>query len=152
MRDWARSLRAASFRGVSFWVLSDDLSGGKRLALHEYAGGRVTLIEEMGLSTSSIDVTGYLIGDDSDSRSRAFVSACLSAGPGRLTLPLDGGMMAYVENFRRMRDKDRAGYIAFDFRAVPVSNTAGASLSAGDVISVFVSGLPLAVPGFGGIF
>ncbi|MGO7565260.1 DNA circularization N-terminal domain-containing protein, partial [Rhizobium johnstonii] len=57
MRNWQKTLRPASYRGVSFLVDYDDLSGGKRLALHEYDGGRSTTVEELGLRTSVFDVT-----------------------------------------------------------------------------------------------
>lgn len=103
MRDWASTLRPASFRGIRFWVDFEDLSGGKRLARHEYAGGRRTRMEEMGLKTPSFSVTAYLLGDASDISASLLTSACLAAGPGRLVLPMDAGQLAYVEDFHRSR-------------------------------------------------
>ncbi|KAA3510099.1 DNA circularization N-terminal domain-containing protein [Agrobacterium rosae] len=133
MRDWPRTLRRASYRGVSFWVEYDDLSGGKRLALHEYAGGRRTEVEELGLSTSTFDVTMYVVGDEADADALALTAAFLASGPGYLVLPIDGGMLATAQAFRRSRDKNRNGYIAFDATFVPSSNEAGSVLTIGDV-------------------
>lgn len=152
MRDWAKTLRRASYRGVPFWVDMEELTGGKRLARHEYAGGRTTYLEEMGLATAAYDVTAYLIGDLSDVQAKALEVACNAAGPGRLVLPMDGGQLAYVEGFRRSRFKDQCGYIAFGFTAVPVSNTPGTVLGIGDVTVAVLGNLAAASAAFGGFF
>lgn len=152
MRDWAKTLRRASFRGVDFWVEAEDYSGGKRLARHEYAGGRRTLLEEMGLATSAFDVTAYLIGDASDLQAHRLTQAAQAAGPGRLVLPMDGGRLAYVENFRRTRFRDRAGFIAFEFTAIPYSNETGGSLGVGDLSAAVLDGISAAARGFGPFF
>lgn len=152
MRNWQRDLRKASFRGVPFWVEADAASGGKRIARHEYAGGRRTTLEEMGLQTAAHDVTAYLLGDLSDAQAKALQTACLASGPGRLVLPIDGGFLARVENFSRSRERDRQGYIAFGFTAIPESNEAGAVLGLGDVTAAFLNGLSAAVPGFARLF
>ena len=152
MRNWQRDLRRASFRGVRFWVEADDRAGGKRIARHEYAGGRRTYLEEMGLATAAVDVTAYLLGDESDRQSAALMTACLAPGPGRMVLPIDSGFLATVENFRRLRERDRQGFIAFGFSAIPHSNESGAVLGIGDVTGAFMGGLMLAIPGFSRLF
>lgn len=152
MRDWEKTLRRASYRGVSFWVDAEDYNSGKRLAIHEYAGGRQSYIEEMGLKTSNIEVTAYLIGDAADIESLSLQAACQAAGPGMLVLPVDGMLMAYVEDFRRMREKDRAGYIAFSFRAVPMNNETGASIGIADVTSAVSTSFDSASVSFAGLF
>lgn len=152
MKDWAVRLRKASFRGVDFWVDAEDLSAGKRIARHEYAGGRYTYLEEMGLATAVYEVTAYLIGDDSDSASRSLTSACLAPGPGRLVLPIDAGQLAYIEGFRRSRVRDQRGYIAFDFTAIPLSNQPGGVLGIGDLSALVASDLGPAAGVFASIF
>lgn len=147
MRNWQRDLRAASFRGVRFWVDQDGLNGGKRIARHEYAGGRTTVLEEAGLATAIYDITAYLLGDESDAQAISLQTVCLAVGPGRLVLPIDGGFLAYVESFNRVRERDRQGYIAFSFTAIPLSNEAGAILGLGDVAAAFLNGFGIAVPG-----
>jgi prophage DNA circulation protein len=152
MRDWAKTLRRGSYRGVPFWVEYDDHSFGKRLAIHEYAGGQTSYIEEMGLATSAFDVTAYLAGDAADLQARALAAACMTPGPGLLTLPTVSGSLAYVESGRRLFEKDRLGYIAFGFRAVPVSNTAGAVPGVGDVLSAVTVNFNIAASGFARLF
>ncbi|MBB4590167.1 prophage DNA circulation protein [Rhizobium leguminosarum] len=152
MRNWQKTLRPASYRGVSFFVEVDDLSGGKRLALHEYAGGRQTVIEELGLSTSVFDVTLYLLGDAADAQALALQAVMLADGPGFLVLPMDGGMLATAENFRRSRGKDRNGYVGFDVTFIPSSNEAGTILSIGDVTATVAGGLSAAAAQFARFF
>jgi len=152
LRNWQKTLRSASYRGVSFFVDYDDLSGGKRLALHEYAGGRQTAIEELGLSTSAFDVTLYLLGDASDAQALALQAVMLADGPGFLVLPMDGGMLATAQGFRRSRSKDRGGYVGFDVTFIPSSNEVGAVLSIGDVSAAVAAGMAAAASQFANFF
>lgn len=147
MRDWAATLRKASFRGVSFLVDVDQFDGGKRIARHEYAGGVNYYLEEMGQAIPAINVTAYLLGDDSDAAALSLQRACLAAGPGRLVLPIDSGRLARIENFSRVREKDRRGYIAFGFSAIPEPGLTGGVLGLGDIRAILTGGLSSAFPG-----
>lgn len=144
MRNWAATLRKASFRGVSFLVDIDEFGGGKRIARHEYAGGVSYYLEEMGDAIPAINVTAYLLGDDSDAAALNLQRACLAAGPGRLVLPIDSGRLARIENFSRVREKDRRGYIAFGFTAIPESTQPGGVIGLGDIRSILTGSLAVA--------
>jgi prophage DNA circulation protein len=152
MRDWARTLRHASFRGVAFWVDYEDMSAGKRLALHEYAGGRQTVVEELGLATTLYSVTAYFVSDTADIDSAALSAAILADGPGRLVLPIDGGMLATAQDFRRSRSKDKHGYIGFDVTFIPALNDGGATLSIGDVTAAVATTFAAAAAQFAKLF
>ena len=151
-RDWRKTLQPASFRGVPFLVDGEDLSGGRRLAKHTYAGGEVTLPEDMGKAVESFDVTGYLLGDDADLKAKAIQAACSVPGPGMLIMPMDGGMMAHAEGFRRTRQRDRVYYIRFDVTFVPDGALPVAALSIGDVSAAVAAGISLAASGFSRLF
>ncbi len=152
MRDWRKTLLPASFRGVPFWIDGEDLSGGRRLAKHEYAGGETTIVEDLGRATNSFDVTGYLVGDDADLKAKAIQAACGLAGAGLLIMPMDGGMMANAEGFRRTRERDKANYIRFDVTFVPSGALPIAALSIGDVSAVVASGISSAASAFSRLF
>ncbi|MDO3434327.1 DNA circularization N-terminal domain-containing protein [Rhizobium sp. CBN3] len=152
MRNWQKTLRPASFSGVSFFVDYDELTAGKRLAFHEVAGGRQTVVEELGLSTSVYDVTLYLLGDASDAQALALQAVMLAPGPGFLMLPMDGAMMATAQGFRRTRAKDRFGYVAFDATFIPAVNDGGAVLSLGDVTATVAAGIAAAASQFARFF
>jgi prophage DNA circulation protein len=136
-RDWVRTLRAANFRGVAFHVEADTHDGGKRLGLHEYAGGYSTLVEEMGATTERFSVTAYLTSDTADMQAAAIRAACMAPGAGLLRLPTEAARMVYVEDFSRLRERDRMGYIAFGFTAVPMGGVGVAALGLGDVTVSF---------------
>ncbi len=152
MRNWAATLRKASFRGVNFLVDVDDFGGGKRIARHEYAGGLNYYLEEMGHAIPAINVTAYLLGDDSDAAALNLQRACLAAGPGRLVLPIDSGRLTRVENFSRVREKDRRGYIAFGFTAIPESSQPGGVLGLGDIRSILTGPLASALPALSSVY
>ncbi|WP_438752065.1 DNA circularization N-terminal domain-containing protein [Pararhizobium sp. O133] len=142
----------ASFRGVPFYVEVDDRAGGRRLAVHEYAGGEISLIEDMGRATESVDVTAYVLGDVADFQSHALFAVCGLPGPGFLMLPIDGGRMMHCQEFSRSRFRDRAGYIAVDLHFVPAGIGAGSFLSIGDVAASFSNDIVDAALGFAGMF
>lgn len=152
MRNWAATLRKASFRGVDFYVDVDDFGGGKRIARHEYAGGVNYYLEEMGHAIPAINVTAYLLGDQSDAQALSLQRVCLAAGPGRLVLPIDSGRLARIENFSRVREKDRAGFIAFGFTAIPESSQPGGVLGLGDIRSVLTGGIAPAFPALASVY
>ncbi|MFK0330708.1 DNA circularization N-terminal domain-containing protein [Rhizobium sp. NPDC090275] len=152
MRDWAKTLRPASYRGVPFWVDYEDLSGGKRLALHEYAGGKRPVIEELGLMSKSFGVTMYLVSDLADVQALALEAVILADGPGLLIMPMDGGMLATAQDFRRSRAKDKHGYVGFDVTFIPALTAGGIVLSIGDLTATVANGFAAAAAQFAKLF
>lgn len=146
MRDWLTAFRPASFRGVGFKVDGEDLSGGRRLAIQPIAYADQSVIEDMGRDPLSFTTTAYVAGDDADSEAARLTSALLTRGPGALILPMLGAVNARVASFRRNRQKDVAGYVAFDIEfveeglaAVPFNRTAGA----GAIAALFAAAAPM---------
>lgn len=142
IRDWRRLL-PASYNGVPFHVDSEDMSAGRRQAVHMVAGERPPVIEEIGPGAQSFSVTAYLAGDLADFRSHALVAALMLPGPGLLVLPIDGPLMAHVveDGIRRSRSKDRNGYIAVDLGFIVAGAAGGPVLGLGDVGFSFAAGL-----------
>lgn len=146
MRDMLRVFRPASFRGVSFSVLTEDMGGGRRLSIHPIAYGETPVIEDMGKTEHRFPVTAYVAGDDFDGRAASLAAALAAKGPATLVLPMHGMVLARVEAWSRSRSKDAAGYIAFDiafieagfgsapFSAIAGAGAIGALLSAGAAI------------------
>lgn len=152
MRDWKTTLLPASYNGMAFWVDGEDRSGGRRLAIHETNGGETTIIEDMGAGTREISVTAYLAGDLADFQANALIAACDQAGPGLLVLPIDGMILAWPNDYRRSRSKDRHGHIAVDLGFVLEGPTMGATLSLGNIGAVFAGGVVLAASAFSRMF
>lgn len=151
-RDWIKTLRTANFRGVAFHVEADTHDGGKRLGLHEYAGGYSTLVEEMGAATERFSVTAYLTSDTADAQVAALRAACMAPGSGLLRLPTEAGRLVYIEDFSRLRERDRMGYIAFGFTAVPMGGMGVAAIGLGNVNVSFQADFELASASFSVMF
>lgn len=113
MRDWSRAFRPASFRGVGFFVQSEEMSGNRRLSVSPIAYSDRSVIEDMGRDPHGFPVTAYLVSDRADVEARALAAVLAVKGAGTLVLPMHGRIRARVVSWSRSRDKDRAGYIAF---------------------------------------
>lgn len=152
MRNWAAELRPASFRGVRFYVEADTFDDARVIARHTYPGGERYYLEDMGTDVPAFNVTAYLLGDEADAQSVALARACKQPGPGRLVLPITAGRLCRVENFSRVHEKDRRGYIAFGFTAIPEAADFGAVLGLGDIRAILTGALALAFPALGAVY
>lgn len=141
MRDWTQLL-PASYNGVPFHVDSEELTAGRRQAIHMVAGETPPVIEEIGPGATSFSVTAYVTGDLADFRAHVLVAALMAPGPGLLVLPIDGPVMVHVveDGIRRARSKDRNGYIAIDLGFIVAGATGGVGLGLADVGFAFASG------------
>lgn len=115
-RDWAASLWPASFKGVPFWIEKDKDAVGKRLVVHQFPGRDDPFIEDLGAKARTFDLVGYLVGDTSDADADALVAMFLETGPGVLVLPAQGPINARAHTATRDRDRDKAGYFAFQLQ------------------------------------
>lgn len=116
-RDWPRTLRPASFRGVPFYVERDQVETGRRLVVHEFPLKDAPYIEDLGRDTNKISVTAYLVGDTSDDAEKSLRSACEQRGSGSLSLPIDR-FEVHCESCSRDFAKDKLGFIAFNLKFV----------------------------------
>lgn len=89
---WRDNYRAASFRGVAFFVESADSTHGRRQAVHEHAQRDVPYTEDLGRKAREFSVSGYLIGVDYQTNRDELIKACETAGPGALVHPYRGEM------------------------------------------------------------
>jgi prophage DNA circulation protein len=127
MRDWTKTLRPASFRGVPFKVETEGLAGGGRhVAVHEHVRSEEILTEDMGRKATRYRVTAYIANDLADIHGAALVAALTQPGSGMLMLPMLGPVDVMISgDISTNHSKDRLGYIGFDFEAVEAG---GASL------------------------
>lgn len=117
-RNWIRALRAASFRGVPFKVEYEDAEGARRLSVSPIAYAETSVIEDMGRDPRMVTLAAYVAGDLADAAARALIGALDAKGPALLVLPMLPSMRARVRSWRFSRERDRAGYVAFDIAFV----------------------------------
>lgn len=143
MRDWLTAFRPASFRGVPFKVDGEGMGGARRLSISPIAYADHSVIEDMGRDPFGFPLTAYVAGDVADAEARALAAVLSIKGPGLLVLPMHGAVRARVQDWRRDRRKDYAGYIAFSISfieeglgSVPFGPVSGA----GPVADLLLSG------------
>ena len=117
-RDWLSTLWLASYKGASFWVESDSEDGGRRIVVHEFPMRDDPFLEDLGEAKRDFNVTAYLASDTADNEASSLVAVCALRGPGVLVLPAQGPLMVRCLTFKRDREKDRAGKIAFSLHFV----------------------------------
>lgn len=129
-RNWMRTLLPASFRGVPFYVESDDADGhARRVAVHEISGGENHLTEDMGAMVPMAYVTAYVTGDLADGKAQILQAACRAPGASLLTMPIDMPRQVHCTACRRNRTRDQGGYIAFDLEFVVAGGAGGGIMS-----------------------
>ncbi len=86
-----RRVVGASFRGVPFLVASAERAGGRRVVRHEFPGRDAPAFDDLGRSTRTYQIDGYVIGDDYLDRRDELLAALEDAsGPGELVHPYHG--------------------------------------------------------------
>lgn len=99
--SWKDRYRPASFRGVPFFVESDDAEFGRRQVTHTAALVDTPTLEDLGRAADSFQVVGYLIGEDYDLQLQQLIEAIRDvAGPGRLVHPRYGEKTVGASGFR----------------------------------------------------
>lgn len=114
--DWPKTLQRASFRGVSFFVESDDIQYGRRIKVHEFPNRDRPYIEDLGEKAIEFSVTAYLASNNVLSEKDQLVKAMRRRGPGSLVLPTEGSMQVVSYGCTRKHSKDKLGFIAFDLK------------------------------------
>lgn len=116
-RDWAATLRRASYRGASFFVEADQVQTGRRLVIHEFPHRDTPYVEDMGRKANMLTVTAYVVGDDVENSAAKLFNACQSGGQAALNLPT-ARLQAHCEDCSRDYSKDKLGHIAFSLKFV----------------------------------
>lgn len=110
-RNWLKTLWAASYKGVPFFVDKDNERGSRRIVEHEFPMRDEPFLEDLGEGVRHYRVTAYCVGNQADTNASSVMSICATRGPGILILPTHGPVLVRCLEFERNRDKDRHGYI-----------------------------------------
>lgn len=117
-----RKLIGASFRGVPFFVDSEEYSGGRRVIIHEFPLRDDPFGEDLGRLARTFRVDGYVIGDDYLTQRDALISKLEDEdGTGELVLPGYGVKRAMCPRFsvRTSRTDGGMATFAIDFAETP---------------------------------
>ncbi|VVN81146.1 DNA circularization protein [Pseudomonas fluorescens] len=106
---WRDNYRAATFRGVGFFVATADSSHGRRQAVHETAQRDVPYTEDLGRKSREFSITGYLLGKEYDVAREELIKVCEQAGPGVLVHPYRGELTVVCRGLTVSESSDEGG-------------------------------------------
>lgn len=98
MSDWRDQVkRAATFRGVAFFVDAAEFTTGRRNATHKFPFREgAPYIEDTGIDGRTFPVEAFVVGDDYIDQRDDLLSALEKAGPGELVHPHYGARRVSV--------------------------------------------------------
>jgi prophage DNA circulation protein len=115
-RDWLKTLWAASYKGVPFFVEKDDEDGSRRIVEHEFPMRDDPYLEDLGEGVRHYQVTAYVSSDRADAEASSVMQICATRGAGILVLPTHGPILVRCLTFERDRSKDKHGYIGHSLK------------------------------------
>ncbi|XZG71731.1 DNA circularization protein [Chitinibacteraceae bacterium HSL-7] len=143
MSDWRANLRPASFRGVGFFVDTADVTGGRRVEVHEYPQRDTPYAEDLGRKARTVSVQAWLIGDDYAQQRDRLLGALETGGLGELVHPWLGSLQVSPGEYSYSESQSEGRMCRFSLqffesgeRAFPAAsaNTARQSLNAADAL------------------
>jgi prophage DNA circulation protein len=147
-RNWAKSLRRASFRGVPFHVDDEEVRNFLRQAVHEVPNG-MWRIERLGRGPTELSLTGFVASRTADTEGDAVAATFRDDKPGQLVMPMVGPLQARPLSCFRHRSARREGYVALDMRWIvePVRGPSASPAQAANSIFSAAGGLVSSIAG-----
>jgi prophage DNA circulation protein len=125
MADFSRSLRTASWRGVSFGLEMGSESLGRRKVRHDYPYRDTVWLEDQGKLPRSFRLAGFLIGHsavygggDVKSQLKKMETAAEAKGAGVLVHPSRGRLTVDLMTLVISERWDEGNYYALDFEFI----------------------------------
>lgn len=126
MRNWMRTLRPASFRGVPFYVDNEAIpKTGRRVVTHEYVKAETHGTEDMGRLPREFKLKAYIAADDADGRIAALIAACSTKGASSLVLPFFGPHQVRCTGCSPSHGKDKLGFVEIELEFVEAGEDGG---------------------------
>ena len=158
MRNWMKTLRSASFRGVPFYVDEEAIpKTGRRIVTHEYVKAEEHATEDMGRLPREFRIKAYIASDQADVQTVALLEACSTKGAATLVLPFFGAHQVRCQGMDPSWKKEKLGFVSIDlefieagqdgagFPAIPLGDRIAAGLLDGldDLVEDVLSAFPL---------
>lgn len=113
-RNWPCTQYAASYKGIPFEVVQDQLEAGRRVQTHEFPSAEVWRNEDLGRAKRTQNVAGFIDGDDADVQIQVLAEVCSTQLPGLLVLPLRPPVRARCGPFKSTFIADELGRFTFE--------------------------------------
>jgi prophage DNA circulation protein len=114
-RTWRDRLRPASFRGIPFYVAEAGGQYGRRIQHHEYPQRNIPWAEDLGRAQRRWNLTGYVLGAQYMGTRDRLLTACETAGAGKLVHPYLGELQVVCDSVRYTERDEEGGICRFEF-------------------------------------
>lgn len=121
--SWLDRMSRASWRGFEFLTDSHDADYGRRLAVHEFPGGEIEEVQDLGAKSPGWTLTAYFIGPDYDLERNALMAKLAEPGADWLTHPWLGLLWARPRNWKLHESNKEGGYCTLQIDFVPGGGT-----------------------------
>jgi prophage DNA circulation protein len=108
-------LQQAYWRGIPFLVETQQVTKGRKTALHEYPFRDGGWVEDLGRKQRVFRFTGHLVGDSAPIMQLLLDTACELAGPGLLIHPTLGAMNVALMSASSSVHSDKMRVISVEF-------------------------------------
>jgi len=103
----------ASFRGINFFLRSEDVKGGKKFVSHEYPNSSRRFVEELGVNPGIFAINGFVHGDAAIEEKLNLERAFQTDGIGVLIHPLYGRLEVKSTDWNFASVETELGEITF---------------------------------------
>ena len=114
-KDWVKTLRECSFRGVNFLITSAEDKGGRNIKNIEGSYDKSPSTEDTGRKLRDYSMSAFIVGDDCWEKSEKLRKACEDIGYGELVHPILGILIVRCVSFARSLEKKGIVKISLTF-------------------------------------
>ncbi|MCK5615440.1 DNA circularization N-terminal domain-containing protein, partial [Candidatus Pacearchaeota archaeon] len=112
----------ASFKGIDFFVHTESKESGRKVAIHEYPGSDVRLVEDLGELPDIFRIDGFVEGNNWQSQFRRLETALKSKTEGILELTSFGIVKVKAESYNASQSQRSVGEITFNITFLITTN------------------------------
>jgi len=121
--SWKERRQKGQYREVAFYLDAGSLSGGRRLAIHEYPGRDLPYPEDLGRSARNFSLSLFVTGVDYDQHRDRLIEQFEKPGSGTLVHPYMGALAVVVQDYSLSESTAEGGIAKFDVSFIEVGAT-----------------------------
>jgi len=116
--NWKENLEKASFKDVDFFITGHEVSGGRRVLVHEFPFQDTPSSEDLGKKARSFKLEAFVGGEDYFEKRDALIEACESEGSGILVHPYLGRLSVNCGGYslHENTENGRVARFSLDFK------------------------------------
>ena len=111
--------QTARFRDIEFLTDSHDAKSGRRLAVHEFPGAELPVVEDLGGQANGWTLNAYFLGADYDTECDALIAALNKIGAEWLIHPWLGRLWVCARSWTRRETNQEQGFCTLVIEFVP---------------------------------